>query len=133
MPAYGIVGAQWGDEGKGKVVDYLAEKADMVVRFSGGSNAGHTVINDQGKFALHLVPSGIFWPHADAVIGPGDTVVLPEFHPVIFNHEAELGVVIGKEAHNLSESDALSYVFGYTTAVDVSARAPEEGEASLSG
>ena len=82
MPAYGIVGAQWGDEGKGKVVDYLAEKADMVVRFSGGSNAGHTVINDRGKFALHLVPSGIFWPHADAVIGPGvvvsPTVLLDE-------------------------------------------------------
>ena len=74
MPAYGIVGAQWGDEGKGKVVDFLAEKADMVVRFSGGSNAGHTVINDKGKFALHLVPSGIFWPHADAVIGPGVVV-----------------------------------------------------------
>ncbi len=74
MPAYGIVGAQWGDEGKGKVVDFLAEKADMVVRFSGGSNAGHTVINDKGKFALHLVPSGIFWPQADAVIGPGVVV-----------------------------------------------------------
>ena len=56
MPAYGIVGAQWGDEGKGKVVDFLAEKADMVVRFSGGSNAGHTVINAQGKSAPHPGP-----------------------------------------------------------------------------
>ena len=71
MPAYGIIGAQWGDEGKGKVVDFLAERADMVVRFSGGNNAGHTVINDFGEFALHLVPAGIFWPHAEAVIGPG--------------------------------------------------------------
>jgi len=71
VPAYGIIGAQWGDEGKGKVVDFLAERADMVVRFSGGNNAGHTVINDFGEFALHLVPAGIFWPHAEAVIGPG--------------------------------------------------------------
>ena len=79
MPAYGIVGAQWGDEGKGKVVDFLAEEADVVVRYSGGSNAGHTVINEKGEFALHLIPSGIFRPHGAAVIGPGvglDPVVL---------------------------------------------------------
>ena len=74
MPAYGIIGAQWGDEGKGKVVDFLAERADFVVRFSGGNNAGHTVINDKGEFALHLVPAGIFWPHCTAVIGPGVVV-----------------------------------------------------------
>ena len=74
LPAFGIIGAQWGDEGKGKVVDFLAERADMVVRFSGGNNAGHTVINDKGKFALHLVPSGIFWPQVDSVIGPGVVV-----------------------------------------------------------
>ncbi len=71
MPAYGIIGAQWGDEGKGKVVDFVAEEADIVVRYSGGSNAGHTVINEKGEFALHLVPSGIFRPHVDAIIGPG--------------------------------------------------------------
>ena len=74
LPAFGIIGAQWGDEGKGKVVDLLAERADVVVRFSGGNNAGHTVINDQGEFALHLVPSGIFRSHVDAVIGPGVVV-----------------------------------------------------------
>lgn len=74
MPAYGIVGAQWGDEGKGKVVDFLSESADMVVRYSGGSNAGHTVINEKGEFALHLVPSGIFRPHVEAVIGSGVVV-----------------------------------------------------------
>ena len=79
MPAFGIIGAQWGDEGKGKVVDFLAEKADMVVRFSGGNNAGHTVINEKGQFALHLVPSGVFWPHVDSVIGPG-VVVDPGAH-----------------------------------------------------
>ena len=60
MPAFGIIGAQWGDEGKGKVVDFLSERADIVVRFSGGNNAGHTVINEKGEFALHLVPAGIF-------------------------------------------------------------------------
>jgi 2-keto-4-pentenoate hydratase/2-oxohepta-3-ene-1,7-dioic acid hydratase in catechol pathway len=78
-------------------------------------------------------PLKTFFKSPEAIIGPGATVVLPAFHPVIFNHEAELGVVIGKEGHNLSESEALSIVFGYTTAVDVSARAPEEDEASLPG
>jgi adenylosuccinate synthase len=60
MPAIAVIGGQWGDEGKGKVVDLVAEQADVVVRFSGGDNAGHTVINRFGKFALHLIPSGIF-------------------------------------------------------------------------
>jgi adenylosuccinate synthase len=60
MPATLILGAQWGDEGKGKIIDYLSHSADFVVRFHGGNNAGHTVINDLGKFALHLIPSGIF-------------------------------------------------------------------------
>ena len=74
MPAYAVLGAQWGDEGKGKIVDYLSEKADIVARFSGGNNAGHTVINEQGKFELHLVPSGIFWPQVTPVIGNGVVV-----------------------------------------------------------
>ena len=56
-----IVGANWGDEGKGKITDMLAEESDIVVRFQGGSNAGHTIINDYGKFALHLLPSGVFY------------------------------------------------------------------------
>ena len=74
-----------------------------------------------------------FFKSPDAVIGPGETIVLPEFRPTIFNHEAELVIVIGKEAKNVQESEALNYVFGYTTGVDVSARAPEEGEAALPG
>ena len=57
-----IVGAQWGDEGKGRIVDYLAVNSDLVIRFQGGDNAGHTVINDKGKFALHIIPSGISIP-----------------------------------------------------------------------
>jgi adenylosuccinate synthase len=77
VPAYAILGAQWGDEGKGKVVDFLARRADIVARFAGGNNAGHTVINDQGHFSLHQVPSGIFWPQTLSVMGSG-VVVNPD-------------------------------------------------------
>lgn len=82
MPIIAVVGVQWGDEGKGKIVDLLAEKADLVVRFSGGPNAGHTVYNPLGKFSLHMVPSGIFYPHTTCIIGNGvvisPTVLLNE-------------------------------------------------------
>jgi adenylosuccinate synthase len=71
-----VVGAQWGDEGKGRVVDYLAARADMVIRFQGGDNAGHTVVNDYGRFALHLIPCGIFYPHARCLLGAGTVVNL---------------------------------------------------------
>lgn len=71
MSVIAIVGANWGDEGKGKITDYLAQHADFVVRFQGGSNAGHTIINSWGKFALHSLPSGVFNPHTTNVIGPG--------------------------------------------------------------
>lgn len=66
-----IVGANWGDEGKGKITDMFAEQSDIVVRFQGGANAGHTIINDYGKFALHSLPSGVFFPHITNVIGSG--------------------------------------------------------------
>lgn len=66
-----IVGANWGDEGKGKITDMLAQQSDVVVRFQGGANAGHTIINDFGRFALHILPSGIFYPHVTNVIGNG--------------------------------------------------------------
>ncbi|MCX6003333.1 MAG: adenylosuccinate synthase [Chloroflexi bacterium] len=74
MPVIAVIGAQWGDEGKGRVVDLLAEKADVVVRFSGGDNAGHTVINSYGESKLHIVPSGIFSPRAVCIIGNGAVV-----------------------------------------------------------
>ncbi|MFC2012500.1 adenylosuccinate synthase [Chloroflexota bacterium] len=74
MPVIAVIGAQWGDEGKGKVIDLLAEKADVVARFSGGDNAGHTIINPLGKFALQLVPSGIFYPQTTCIIGNGAVV-----------------------------------------------------------
>ncbi len=76
MPVTAVVGAQWGDEGKGRVVDYLAQRADLVVRFQGGDNAGHTVVNSVGEFALHMIPSGVFNPETTCVVGAG-TVVNP--------------------------------------------------------
>lgn len=77
MPAIAIIGGQWGDEGKGKVIDFLAQKASIVARFSGGNNAGHTVVNELGKFRMHLIPSGIFHPQVTCIIGNG-VVVDPE-------------------------------------------------------
>ena len=72
-----IVGANWGDEGKGKITDMLAKESDIIVRFQGGSNAGHTIINDYGKFALHLLPSGVFYQHTTSVIGNGVALNIP--------------------------------------------------------
>ncbi len=72
-----IVGANWGDEGKGKITDMLAEKSDIIIRFQGGSNAGHTIINKYGKFALHLLPSGVFYDHTTSIIGNGVALNIP--------------------------------------------------------
>jgi adenylosuccinate synthase len=77
MPVTAVVGANWGDEGKGRITDYLAAEADFVVRFQGGNNAGHTVINDYGKFVMHLLPSGVFYPKVVNVLGPGVAVNVP--------------------------------------------------------
>ena len=76
-----IVGANWGDEGKGKITDMLAEDSDIIVRFQGGANAGHTIVNNYGKFALHTLPSGIFYDHTTSVIGNGVALNIP----VLFN------------------------------------------------
>ena len=72
-----IVGANWGDEGKGKITDMLAKESDIIIRFQGGSNAGHTIINDYGKFALHLLPSGVFYQHTTSIIGNGVALNIP--------------------------------------------------------
>ena len=72
-----VVGANWGDEGKGKITDMMAEKADIIVRFQGGANAGHTIVNDYGKFALHTLPSGIFYQHTTSIIGNGVALNIP--------------------------------------------------------
>ena len=72
-----VVGANWGDEGKGKITDMMAEKADIIVRFQGGANAGHTIVNNYGKFALHTLPSGVFYGHTTSVIGNGVALNIP--------------------------------------------------------
>ena len=72
-----VVGANWGDEGKGKITDMLAEKADIIVRFQGGANAGHTIVNNYGKFALHTLPSGVFYNHTTSIIGNGVALDVP--------------------------------------------------------
>ena len=97
MPAYAVLGAQWGDEGKGKIIDFLSRDADIVARFAGGNNAGHTVFNDDGQFSLHLVPSGIFWPQALCVIGNG----------VVVDPDVLLGEIEGLLNRGIDISDRL--------------------------
>ena len=72
-----VVGANWGDEGKGKITDMLADSADVVVRFQGGANAGHTIVNNSGKFALHTLPSGVFHQNVMNIIGNGVALNIP--------------------------------------------------------
>lgn len=73
-----VVGANWGDEGKGKITDMLGKESDIIVRFQGGSNAGHTIVNDYGKFALHILPSGVFYNHTTSIIGNGVALNIPD-------------------------------------------------------
>ena len=80
MSVSAIVGANWGDEGKGKMTDVLARDSDFVIRFQGGNNAGHTIINEYGKFALHLLPSGVFYPHTTNISRYGDCVEYSGFY-----------------------------------------------------
>ena len=124
MPAYAVIGAQWGDEGKGKVVDFLAERAQYVVRFSGGNNAGHTVINDLGKFGLHLVPSGIFWPQVTCIIGNG-VVVDPE---VLLEEIAGLQER-GVDTSRLYVSDRAHLIMLYHIALDALEETARGGQA----
>jgi adenylosuccinate synthase len=113
MPVVAIIGAQWGDEGKGKVVDMLAEKSGMVVRFAGGDNAGHTVINPLGHFKLHLIPSGIFYSHVTSVIGNG--VVL---NPKSLITELEMLSKNGVDTNRLVISDRAHLIMPYHTLLD---------------
>src|SRR4030065_403035 len=100
MPVVAIIGGQWGDEGKGKIVDMLAEKAEMVVRFSGGSNAGHTVINDYGEFTLLLVPLDGLEEDArgSAAIGTTRRGIGPVFSDKIARQGIRCGDLLDKEA-----------------------------------
>jgi adenylosuccinate synthase len=90
-----VLGAQWGDEGKGRVVDYLSSGARWVVRYQGGNNAGHTVMNDLGEFRLHLIPSGIFFPGVRCLLGAGMVVDL----------ESLLEEIADLEAHGVSTAN----------------------------
>ncbi len=113
MSVVALVGGQWGDEGKGKVIDSLAAKADMVVRFAGGDNAGHTTVNPHGTFKLHLIPSGIFYDNVVCVIANG-VVVNPA---VLLRELAELREH-GVEGHNLVVSDRAHVIMPYHTLLD---------------
>ena len=113
MPVLAIVGGQWGDEGKGKVVDQLAEKADVVVRFSGGDNAGHTVINHLGEFKLHLVPAGIFSSRVMCVIGNGVVI-----NPAVLMSEIAGLNKSGVDTRRLAISDRAHLVMPYHILLD---------------
>ena len=113
MPGQVIVGAQWGDEGKGKIVDYLARDVHVVARYSGGNNAGHTVVNDFGEFKFHLVPSGIFWPQVTCIIG----------NVVVVDPDALLDEIQGLRDQNidmsrLQVSDRAHIIMPYHIALD---------------
>ena len=113
MPVIAVIGAQWGDEGKGKVVDLLAEKAKVVVRFSGGDNAGHTIVNPFGRFGLRLVPSGIFYPEATCVIGNGVVI-----NPAVLIEEIESLNQRGVDTSRLFISDRAHLIMPYHILLD---------------
>ena len=108
-----IVGANWGDEGKGKITDMLGETSDIIVRFQGGANAGHTIINDYGKFALHTMPSGVFYNHTTSVIGNGVALNIP----VLFE-EIESIVSQGVPRPKILVSDRAQMVMPYHVLFD---------------
>ncbi len=103
-----VVGANWGDEGKGKITDMLAETSDIIVRFQGGSNAGHTIVNDYGKFALHILPSGVFYSHTTSIIGNGVAFSIPALF-----HEVEDIVAKGVPMPKILVSDRAQIVMPY--------------------
>jgi adenylosuccinate synthase len=108
-----VVGAQWGDEGKGKITDLLAQEADVVIRYQGGNNAGHTVVNQHGTFKLHLVPSGIFNPNALCIVGPGTVVDLQVLVEELKNLESH-----GISTANLRVSDRAHLLMPWHTLLD---------------
>ena len=113
MPAYAVIGGQWGDEGKGKVIDYLAGSVDYVIRYAGGNNAGHTVVNDQGTFQLHLVPSGICWPDVYGIIGNGVVV-----NPDVLAGELEMLASRGIDTSRLYVSERAHVIMPYHILLD---------------
>ena len=114
MPAHAVLGAQWGDEGKGKIVDFLAEDADIVARFSGGNNAGHTVINDLGEFSLHLLPCGVFNENVTNIIGNG-LVINPDILISEINALNDVGIDI---SDRLIVSDRVHLILPHHVVLD---------------
>ena len=108
-----IVGANWGDEGKGKITDMLSKESDIIVRFQGGANAGHTIVNDHGKFALHTLPSGVFYDHTTSILGNGMALNIP----VLFQEMREL-VERGVPQPKLLVSDRAQMVMPYHILLD---------------
>ena len=108
-----VVGANWGDEGKGKITDMLAKESDIIVRFQGGANAGHTIVNNYGKFALHTLPSGVFYDHTTSVIGNGVALNIP-----ILFHEIQGIVERGVPAPKIKVSDRAQMVMSYHVKFD---------------
>lgn len=108
-----VVGANWGDEGKGKITDMMAEKADIIVRFQGGANAGHTIVNPYGKFALHTLPSGVFHQHTTSVIGNGVALNIP----VLFK-EIQALIERGVPMPHILVSDRAQIVMPYHILLD---------------
>jgi adenylosuccinate synthase len=113
MTAIAVVGAQWGDEGKGKIVDMLAEQARIVVRYSGGDNAGHTVINDSGEYKLHIIPSGIFYSHTRCVIANGVVI-----NPAVLLGEMDNLQKRGVDISRLYISDRAHLIMPYHILLD---------------
>jgi adenylosuccinate synthase len=113
MSVIAVVGAQWGDEGKGRVVDYLAQDADLVIRYGGGNNAGHTVVNPHGHFKLHLIPSGIFYPTTRNLLGNGVVI-----NPPALVSELDALVDAGFDCANLYIADRAHLVMPHHVLID---------------
>ena len=119
-----VIGLQWGDEGKGRIVDYLAQKADMVIRFQGGDNAGHTVVNEKGKFGLHILPSGIFNDDTMNIVGAGTVVNFDRMHSEL----EEIEKVTGEKIESVFIDERAHIIMPYHMALD----GAEEGKRSES-
>jgi adenylosuccinate synthase len=113
MPAIVVIGGQWGDEGKGRIVDLMAKDASIIARYSAGNNAGHTIINDKGLFALHLVPAGIFYPDKTCIIGNGVAV-----DPAVLIDEIETLEARGVSTERLYVSDRAHVIMPYHPMID---------------
>jgi adenylosuccinate synthase len=113
MPVVALIGAQWGDEGKGHIVDWLATRANMVIRYGGGNNAGHTVVNDRGTFKLHTVPSGIFYPDTINIIGNGVVI-----DPKVLIEELDMLQERGIDTSRLFISERAHIIMPYHTLQD---------------